>query len=116
MNWSGTMQQHQTAATVVAGCVLAPVVELVKLYLPAVRGWKAVAVSLMLATIAVLLAMPDSGWVDGVAEVLLVWMGAAGVYGTGKSLLARRDDAQQTPPMPMSTNPLNTSPRDPQLR
>lgn len=121
------IHNHLPQAVCGLAAVLAPVLQVVKRYVPALKGWKALAANFALAVLGVFAVMPAGQFwtVDAWARVFAVVAASAGVYHTALSL-AGKDAGSVTPPATGGigvANPgsgpasaLNTTLRDPQLR
>lgn len=79
---------HLPEAVVTLAALLAPSLQLIKAYVPALTGWKALAANFALAVLGVFaVTPPQQFWtVAAWAHVFAVTLSAAGVYGTAKSL------------------------------
>ena len=80
----------QTPAALVGVAVLAaPIVQLLKVSIPQLRGWKALAANFGVCAIGALATHPDAGQVATLpfwVGILEATVGAAGVHGIGKGL------------------------------
>lgn len=81
---------HAHLPTVVVGlaCLLAPFLQVIKRYVPALHGWRAVAANLGMGVVAVFSVTPAGQFwtVDAWMRVVELSGLAAGIYGTAKSL------------------------------
>jgi len=99
---------HLPTVVVAIAVVLAPALQLVKKYVPALSGWKAVAANVAIAIVAVFSVTPAGQFwtVDAWMRVVELSGLAAGIHGTAKSLLAPSGDPTQNPMAKKSAPPV----------
>jgi hypothetical protein len=95
MNFWNEIHAHLPIVVITLACLLAPTLQLIKKYVPALKGWKALAANFGIAVITVFGVTPvGQFWsMDAWSHVLAVTLGAAGLYGTSKSLLGKQQSS-----------------------
>ena len=82
---------HNTVLLLGAAVVIPPLMQVLKRYAQELRGAAAVWTVFLLAMIAVFLTTPlTAGVVELTANVLLVGLSAAGIYGISRSVFGAR--------------------------